>query len=357
MSERRTDGRHSRRRFLGLVGAGAGVVVGGVAARQLLDGAVDPTPPGVTNPPGPVTTRPGGPVTTAAPPTTAAPEPTAAPYVPLAGEVQVEAKLVAARFVEALSLYTAGEAADGPVERAMGHAVEDLDAGLLAERARPLFHPDTSSAGQIVYPQLGGLDPHADPVRGSVMVVVEQHLRSEAGERRESRCVDVRVRRDGGVWRVDGLEDASGDPVERPAELPEAAARVLDHEAISLPDSARWDIHEGVVTEPVLGELALLADRTPVAVTSFRRGHPFNVYGTSRRSGHMTGRAVDIWAVGGVPVVEQQPATDTALHTVARDVHEAGRVTNFGAPWAFDGVGGRSFTDPVHHDHLHLGIV
>ncbi|HZW45071.1 MAG TPA: hypothetical protein VFF32_11890 [Dermatophilaceae bacterium] len=27
-----------------------------------------------------------------------------------------------------------------------------------------------------------------------------------------------------------------------------------------------------------------------------------------------------------------------------------------GSPWAFDGYGGRSFTNVVHTDHLHLGF-
>jgi hypothetical protein len=41
---------------------------------------------------------------------------------------------------------------------------------------------------------------------------------------------------------------------------------------------------------------------------------------------------------------------------LARQVFDQRRISNLGAPWAFDGAGGRSFTDPVHHDHLHLGV-
>lgn len=31
-------------------------------------------------------------------------------------------------------------------------------------------------------------------------------------------------------------------------------------------------------------------------------------------------------------------------------------VSQIGAPWALDGYGGRSFTDVVHQDHLHVGV-
>jgi hypothetical protein len=55
-------------------------------------------------------------------------------------------------------------------------------------------------------------------------------------------------------------------------------------------------------------------------------------------------------------VVQQQPDTDSLTHLLARQVFDQRRISNLGAPWAFDGAGGRSFTDPVHHDHLHLGV-
>ena len=31
-------------------------------------------------------------------------------------------------------------------------------------------------------------------------------------------------------------------------------------------------------------------------------------------------------------------------------------VSEVGSPWALDGYGGRSFTDDVHLDHVHIGV-
>jgi hypothetical protein len=344
-------GRPSRRRFLAMLGGGAaGVVAGGAAVRHLLD---DPAVPAV-----PATTPTTG--TLLPPPTVPEPEPVEArpappAYGPVEGETEPVAKLVAARAVEALTTYGAGASA-AAVAAAAEVLAPGVDPARLAAQAGPLLVPGAASTGSVVYPQLGGLDPHSAPVTASVMVVVDQHLEDDEGERQVVRCVDVRVGRHGDTWLVEAVADPGGEPAPRPDGLPEAAARVLDHDRIDLPDSARWDVHDGVVQEPVLAELAGLADVVPVAVTCFRRGHPEHVFGTTRRSGHMAGLAVDIWRVGDLPVVQQQPGFTSLLHTVTRQLHESGRIGNLGSPWAFDPAGGRSFTDPVHLDHLHLGI-
>jgi hypothetical protein len=80
------------------------------------------------------------------------------------------------------------------------------------------------------------------------------------------------------------------------------------------------------------------------------------VFGTPNRSAHSVGRAVDIWAVGDRPVVQQRDDESSVAYQVAEALFEARRVHRLGAPWAFDGAGGRSWTDPVHLDHLHLGV-
>jgi hypothetical protein len=342
-----SDERHSRRRMLGFLGAGAaGLVAGGVATRRLR-GEEPPVagPPPRQAPPPPTTT-------TTVPPTTTTRSllPEVDPYETVAGEVFVEPKTVAARVVEGLLAYRVGVPVEEVVERVTHLTVGDLDRARFAERAATLVVPEAESVGIVVYPQLGGLDPHSSPVRCSVMVVAEHHLarRSEPAWH-WSRCLDVRLRVDEGGWRVEGLEDLSPGPVARPAVLSEIAERALGHPALELPDAARWDIHEGIVDERVLAELVSLADELPVRVTSFRRGHPDNVFGTNRTSAHTVGRAVDIWSVGDRPVVQQQPDRATTVHAL----YQGGRVHNLGAPWSF---GPGSFTDPVHHDHLHLGV-
>jgi hypothetical protein len=289
----------------------------------------------------------------------AEPDPEPAPeapqrYEPVPGEVEPEAKTVAARVVEALTTYEAGRSADAAA-RALTFSQTPDDPGLVAE-AWPLLVEGATSQGRIVYPQLGGLDPHVEPRACSVMVVVSQELLRDGERRTVSRCVDVRLRSVDGTWRLDRVADASGESRSRPPVVSAAAERVLDHPGIVLPDSARWDIYDGRIDDRVLEELAIHADLAPLSVASFVRGHPEHVFGTDRRSAHMSGLAVDIWAVGGEPVVLQQPQRDDDAYEVAQDVFEGARASNFGSPWAFDGFGGRSFHDPVHRDHFHLGF-
>ncbi|MFD7834155.1 hypothetical protein [Streptomyces sp. NPDC059761] len=55
------------------------------------------------------------------------------------------------------------------------------------------------------------------------------------------------------------------------------------------------------------GSVAGPADTCRMSVSVVRSGHPLNVFGTGRPSDHPVGRAFDVWAVDGHPVVD--PAT------------------------------------------------
>lgn len=268
----------------------------------------------------------------------------------------MDAKLFAARVAETLTTSEPDRDPDVVLRAVLELAVPGVDVAAIAAAAVPLGAPGMHRRGRVVYPQLGGLDPHVDPRRCSVMVVVEI-AEGGGGDTPPAsvvtRCLDIRLRRDDEAWRLESLGNVSDAAVARPGTLTETAARVLEHPRIALPDSVRWDIHEGVVDERVLSELSRLADDVPLAITTCRRGHPANVFGTSRRSAHSAGRAVDVWRVGE-PVVSQHTDPTSVAHEVAREIAAAGHVRNFGSPWSFPG--GRSFTDPVHLDHLHLGF-
>jgi hypothetical protein len=374
-----TDGDASRRHVLGLIGAAAATAaLGMVGAERVLrrDDAValsarrPATPTGQTAPVGPpstisstttsstttssTTTSSTTTSTTEAPTTTEPPEPDGA-YSTIAGEVEADAKQEAARVVEALTTYAPHEDPTSVVARALESTTAALTVDGVVEHFGPLLVAGVSSQGRVVYPQLGGLDPHHDPRRCSVMVVLDQHLDDGTGRRRVSRCLDVRLRRNHrGSWEVESFGDVSGAEVAEPEGLPEVALATLGHPAISVPDSVRWDIYEGVVDHRVLHELVLLADRAPIGVTSCRRGHPEHVFGTGRLSAHSVGRAIDVWFVDG-PVVQQRDPSSTAF-ALTQDMFRAGRVGNLGSPWHFGGPARRSFTDPVHQDHLHLGF-
>lgn len=301
------------------------------------------------------------PTATSAPPAspspTASPTPTnAAPTPPLAvrdwaapeGEVHRAIKEMAAEVALALTTYDAGTDAG----RIAGRVVDGTTRrNQLVRAAAVLHHDDRWSRGRIVYPQMGGLSDDA----ASVMVVIEQTT-AGAGVpvRVETRTLDVRLSRDEGTWRFDRLASDGGPPEPRPGDLSPAASAVLDDPRIDLPDSARWDIHRGQVSPTLLAVMADLADQTPYGVVTLAAGHPRNVFGTDRRSSHTRGHAVDIHVLGDERVVDGRTSDDTRTREVVQWLYDDPRVTNVGSPWSLDGYGGRSFTDPVHQDHLHV---
>jgi hypothetical protein len=273
----------------------------------------------------------------------------AAPYEPVAAETHPNAKALGAAVAQALTTYEPDEPLEEVVARAAagGHGGDDVEA------ARPLHHPDGWSRGEVLYPQFGGLTTD----RCSIMAVVRQTRGRPDGTTIEVvRTVDVRLRLSGGDWVFDALASAGGEPVDRPAELPEVAVAVLDDPRIELPDSARWDIHRGATSLALLGLMQRLADETGgYAVCVLESGHPINVFGTDRLSDHTRGRAVDIHRIADRLVIEDRgegSATDRAVGWLYDD---AARPI-VGSPWALDAYGGRSFTDAVHQDHLHVAV-
>jgi hypothetical protein len=183
--------------------------------------------------------------------------------------------------------------------------------------------------------------------------VVDQTIGSTAGERTERRTVDVRLRIADGEWELEAIASIGGTPEARPDTLSEVAAAVLDDPRIELPDSARWDIHAGRTADSLLALLLELAELTPYSVAVLETGHPFNVFGTPRVSRHMAGFAVDIYALDGVLVVDDR-RPDGVTFSLVEALFDRDDVRVLGSPWALDGFGGRSFTDLVHQDHLHV---
>ena len=283
-----------------------------------------------------------------------------------------EAKRAAARIVEALTTYERGIAPAALVEAA-GPGTGNFDLPGVIEAAAPLVSPDRQAVGVVLNGQLGGLDPTPEtghePTQCSVLVVVDHHLAGDgAAPERVRRCIDVRLEVRDGTWRWAGLGDAGGTPVERPVDLPEAAARVLDHPDIDLPDSARWDIHDGIIDEDLLEVMLRMAEHAPYRVTCLRAGHPETVFARPYASNHTLGRAVDVWSVDGEPVVLQSSrvlgadAADTTAHAMVAALLDETAVTELGSPWDLDGPptadrpSTRSFTNTVHLDHLHVAF-
>lgn len=292
-----------------------------------------------------------------------------APFEPLAEDVYPQMKRVAGRFVQMLATYEPGVAVADLVGDAAQRKTSGFSVAEAAREARLLVIEGARSRAQIVYPQLGGLDPHGSPKRAAVMVVVRQQVQQDNGDARSiTRTVDVRLRRQDGQWRIDALVSAGGEPALRPENLGKAATAVLDNPRIELPDSARWDIHRGDIDRQVLKVMNKMATLFPFKVAVLRSGHPIEVFGAQSISNHTRGRAVDVWAIDGTPVVRQNAGItyDTSAIRAKDKRQPAFRMTSnllnkqdvpeLGSPWNLDPAGQPSFTDPVHQDHLHIGF-
>ncbi|MBS3939692.1 MAG: hypothetical protein KG028_01905 [Actinobacteria bacterium] len=275
------------------------------------------------------------------------PPPVEAPFALSEADVYLNAKRLAADVAQALTTYDP--------DQSMEEVVADFDAvvdrGRLAEQARDLHHPGTWSRGRVIYSQLGGVT--ADRV--SVMVTTEQRIGDAAGERRETRTLDVRLLLREGAWVVESLASDGGSAMPLPDDLSEEARAVLEDPRIELPDSARWDIIAGEISPQLLRLMARAADQTPYGVVVLSTGHPFEVFGTERQSFHTMGRAVDIYRVDERLVIDDREE-GSATYQFLEWFYDQPEVSQIGAPWALDGYGGRSFTDVVHQDHLHVGV-
>lgn len=268
------------------------------------------------------------------------------PYRPLAAEEYPNGKRIAARIAQRALTYEEGASARS-VARSLGPSAVGL--GAMTRVLEPVVEPDMRSSAEVVYPQFSGLTATSL----GAMVVARQELDDGDGDTTEvTRVVDVRLRRSGGPWSLDGIGSFGGSAPSDQGSPDESAQRVLSSPNIELPDPARWDIQRGEVDPDLLDVLARAAADRKLAVTVIDSGHPPNVWQTSRPSAHAAGFAVDIWAVGGVPVIEQRgegsPAHDLASSFIA------GGAEQLGSPWVLGTGGSQSFTDPVHQDHIHL---
>ena len=364
------DGTISRRTvLLGLAALSATGAGAAFALRERTPGAVPVTPPTsaastTTQTPAPSPTA----VSTSATATaTSSPSPTSSPtqrpvtwFEPARADVYRDIKRPAGRFVQALAGAAIGLSVDDAVEQALAASrggdprSSDATTARATRSVAEQLHPTNDvHTATVINAQLSGLPP-ADgrPIAG-VMVVCRQEF---ADGRVVTRTVDVRLTKQGGEWHVNGLPSAGGTPVRRPRTLSRAAVAVLDNPRIELPDSARWDIHAGVVEDRLLTLMASMAAQFPYAVTCLRNGHPEHVFATNRTSNHTVGRGVDIWRVGNDIVAAQRNDKRSAAYKMTSKLYAEGVVMELGSPWDFDAGVDLSFTNDVHLDHLHVAF-
>lgn len=263
-------------------------------------------------------------------------------WQPAATEIQPEIKLAAARVIETLG--NASTTASTPQDRlaAMG-----ADPALVAG-AGALVPPSAPSVAEVVYPQYGGLTPDAS----SVMTVVRQTWLAAGAAMSRTITVDVRLARDSDGWRVTALFPV--EPVDRSTlDLTAPVAALADDPQVDLPPAAVFDLAAGVDPR-VVDLLAGLSRTYALSVSVVRAGHPVEIFGTDRPSRHTLGRAVDVWAVDGVPIVTMA-LDDPLLVGFLTAVRELG-AQSIGGPVDLDGPGGILFADALHRDHVHIAF-
>ncbi len=274
------------------------------------------------------------------------------PFEPAPNEVQAEAKQLGALVAYVITNY---EADSSLTDLLATLGVDPAHSGNLALEVQTVHHPGMWSRGTVEYAQLGG---HLDG-RISIMVVVRQDVGADGSavpERTETRTVDVRlVRAESGAWELEDVASAGGLPVERPADLAPLAASVVDDPRIDLPDSAIWDIYSGHTDHVLLEMLLDLAARAPYSVVVLHTGHPHHVFGTPRLSNHTVGRAVDIYEVDSELVIDAHDVT-SSTYAVSEWVVSRRDIREFGSPWRFEDAVAHTFTNQVHHDHIHIGV-
>lgn len=273
--------------------------------------------------------------------------PPAKAYMPLPDEVLPQCKKAAA---DAISRALTWSSSDGMgITRRLAGLPEGAR---LAAALRPLVSDDTASVTSVVYPQYGGLD--ATLTDASVMLVGRQTLlgRDEDGPRSREFIVDVRLSGGGNAWAVNGATIGQAPPA---GETDNETRRLLANARVSLPEPARADLMAAIISPDVTALLNTLAQTWRLDVQVLRTGHPRNVFGTDRLSNHTRGRAVDIWAINGTPVIG---APRSLWEPVLKEAARLG-ATEVGGP----GIPERStrlpavfFTNPTHRDHLHLGF-
>lgn len=284
--------------------------------------------------------------------TSAEPPPFPDPFEPAPNEVQAEAKRLGAMAAYVITNYEVDSSLTEVLATLPG---DPARAEALALEVHTVHQPGMWSRGTVEYAQLGG---HLDG-RISIMVVVRQEVGVEGSgepERTETRTVDVRLMRgESGAWEFEEIASAGGQPVERPADLAPLAASVVDNPRIDLPDSAIWDIYSGHTDHVLLETMLDLAERTSYSVVVLHTGHPHHVFGTTRLSNHTVGRAVDIYMVGSELVIDAHDVT-SSTYALSEWLVSRSDLKEFGSPWRFDDAVAHTFTNQVHHDHLHIGV-
>ena len=325
-----------RREFLrsaGLIGVGAGIA--GCSSRS---GDASGTAGSSRS------TGPSAPSATAT--ASSAALPSTEKWYPSKRDVAPWVKTAAVRMVEAVAVW--GSDGDGSAAGARQRLEQAGYDPALADDLEPLLGNAQAAAAQVAVAQYGGILTDS----ASVLIVVDQWTLDDLGEvRAGGTTVDVRLEADEPQWAVTDVRPARWDVDE--GDLSRVARRLLENDRVAFPFAAIGDIRSGAVDDSVLLALGLLSETYRLDVSVLRSGHPLRVFGTDRISNHTEGRAVDIWAIDGRPIIEL--GAGPVVTNLMRDASDVGAY-QVGGPADLDGGDPVYFADDTHQDHIHLGF-
>lgn len=139
--------------------------------------------------------------------------------------------------------------------------------------------------------------------------------------------------------------------------MPKSAleARVLENDKLEIYECGRSDIASGIIDRRVLALLEYLThDGYSLTITSLQCGHSY-LASSGNPSNHSFGRGVDIAAINGEPVYQNQHPGSLTEAVVLRILNLGGSMEPDELISLFN-FGGPSWSDPVDHaDHIHVG--
>lgn len=291
----------------------------------------------------------------------------ATPFELVDAEEHSDVKQPGIDFLEATLNYQAGEhgieAARQRVEQRGAVAYDDK----ALEDLKPLLDDSRAMSASIIYPQLGGLTD----TEAALIVVLDVARQTASELRAATRVLDVRMTYSGGVWEVSRVVSTGGKPAETVVhssassavenhgteELNEVERDFVEARGIDLPDSSFADILTDEIHPLPLEILTDFSDDYDISVAVLRTGHPKNVFDTDRLSNHTRGRAIDVWAIDGIPVSElaKRSKENNPAYEMMALALEMG-ADEVGGPWRISTQYGATFSNEVHLDHIHIGF-
>lgn len=134
-----------------------------------------------------------------------------------------------------------------------------------------------------------------------------------------------------------------------------SAQAILNNPRVSIYPGGRSDLQNGAINQNIINIIASIAERHTMSICALKTGHSVNVSGTSTRSLHADGKAVDICVLDGQAV---SPGHQVAHALVAQLATQRGALSlnEVGSPWPEFNSNPGFFSNSAHQNHIHIGV-